>query len=105
MSLDDAKDLVASGRLAEAERLLDAELARAEPLNQARIASAAGRIFQKAGQPELAARWFARAAGLDPRDPEHPHDRGLCLLEAGDVGLAAQAQAEALRLDPEHVGA
>src|SRR5713101_6833826 len=46
-----------------------------------------------------------RAAELSPRDPEPRHERGLALLELGEVGLAAHAQAEALALDPEHTGA
>jgi hypothetical protein len=59
----------------------------------------------KAGDAPAAARLFKRAQELSPRDPELPHERGLALLEAGEVGLAALAQREALALDPEHTGA
>ncbi|MCA1829472.1 MAG: tetratricopeptide repeat protein [Myxococcales bacterium] len=69
-----------------------------ELLSQARAAL-------KAGQAHEAVRLYKRAEQLSPRDPELPHERGLALLETGDVGLAAQAQAEALALDPEHTGA
>src|SRR5882672_3049032 len=63
------------------------------------------RTALKAGETESAVRLYRRAQELSPRDPEIPHERGLALLETGDVGLAALAQAEALALDPEHVGA
>ena len=59
----------------------------------------------KAGEALSAARLYRQAQQLSPRDPELPHERGLALLEAGEVGLAALAQAEALELDPEHTGA
>jgi tetratricopeptide (TPR) repeat protein len=59
----------------------------------------------KAGEAQRAARLYAAAQALAPRDPEIPHERGLALLESGDVGLAARAQGEALALDPDHVGA
>jgi hypothetical protein len=70
----------------------------AEVLAQARAAL-------KSGETESAVRLYRRAQELSPRDPEIPHERGLALLETGDVGLAALAQAEALALDPGHVGA
>jgi len=57
------------------------------------------------GERRLAAGWLRRAADLSPRDPEPLHECGLALLELGEVGLAARAQAEALVLDPDHVGA
>jgi hypothetical protein len=66
---------------------------------------AQARAALKAGQPHEAVRLYKRAEQQSPRDPELPHERGLALIEAGDVGLAALAQAEALALDPEHVGA
>jgi hypothetical protein len=69
-----------------------------ELLSQARAAL-------KAGQPQEAARLYKQAQQLSPRDPELPHERGLALLETGDIGLAALAQAEALELDAEHTGA
>jgi tetratricopeptide (TPR) repeat protein len=59
----------------------------------------------KAGETEKAIRLYRRAQELSPRDPELPHERGLALLEAGQVGLAAAAQAEALELDSAHIGA
>jgi tetratricopeptide (TPR) repeat protein len=69
-----------------------------ELLSQARAALKAGRAHE-------AARLYLRAQKLAPRDAEIPHERGLALLETGDVGLAAFAQAEALALDPDHTGA
>ncbi|HEY6911059.1 MAG TPA: hypothetical protein VI356_16900 [Myxococcales bacterium] len=66
---------------------------------------AEARAAFKAGEAQQAARLFAAAQELAPRDPEIPHERGLALVESGDVGLAASAQAEALALDPDHVGA
>jgi hypothetical protein len=63
------------------------------------------RAALKSGDTESAVRLYRRAQSLSPRDPEIPHERGLALLETGDVGLAALAQAEALALDPGHVGA
>ncbi len=89
----------------EAEELFDRALAEAPPLDRARVATAAGRAAQRAGEPRVAVRWYRRAGELAPRDPEPPHDRGIALLEAGEVGLAAQAQADALAIDPEHTGA
>jgi len=66
---------------------------------------ASARAAFKAGEARKAADLFARAQALAPRDPEIPHERGLALLEAGEVGLAARAQGEALALDPGHTGA
>jgi len=66
---------------------------------------AQARAALKAGESHAAVRAYRRAQQLLPRDPEVPHERGLAHLEAGDPGLAALAQAEALALDPEHTGA
>jgi hypothetical protein len=66
---------------------------------------AQARAALKAGESHAAVRAYRRVQQLLPRDPEVPHERGLAHLEAGDVGLAALAQAEALALDPEHMGA
>src|SRR2546426_10948320 len=63
------------------------------------------RAALKAGETQTAVRLYRRAQELSPRDPEIPHERGLALLEAGHVGLAALAQAEALELDSAHIGA
>jgi tetratricopeptide (TPR) repeat protein len=59
----------------------------------------------KAGQPELAVTLFRKAEEASPRDPELPHGRGLAHIEAGEAGLAQDAQARALAIDPEHFGA
>jgi hypothetical protein len=66
---------------------------------------AQARAALKSGETETAVRLYRRAQELSPRDPEIPHERGLALLETGDVGLAAQAQGEALALDSGHIGA
>jgi tetratricopeptide (TPR) repeat protein len=63
------------------------------------------RAALKAGETQTAVRLYRRAQELSPRDPEIPHERGLALLETGEVGLAAVAQAEALALDSAHIGA
>ena len=63
------------------------------------------RAALKSGEMETAVQLYRRAQELSPRDPEIPHERGLALLEAGHVGLAALAQAEALELDSAHIGA
>jgi tetratricopeptide (TPR) repeat protein len=103
--LDEARALLAAAREAEAEAAFERALAAAAEGERARVAHQAGSLAHKAGRPQLAVRWFRRAGELAPRDAEMPHDRGLAHLEVGDVGLAAQAQGEALRLDPDHVGA
>ena len=66
---------------------------------------AQARAAFKAGDPHAAVRAFRQAQPLAPRDAEIPHERGLAHLEAGEVGLAAFAQGEALALDPEHTSA
>ena len=103
--IQQARALLERHQPGEAEALFERALSEALPLDRARVATAVGRAAQRANQPRVAARWYRRAGELAPRDPEPPHDRGIALLEAGEVGLAAQAQAEALALDPEHTGA
>ena len=66
---------------------------------------AQARAALKSGETQTAVRLYRRAQELSPRDPEIPHERGIALLETGEVGLAAVAQAEALALDPAHIGA
>jgi hypothetical protein len=63
------------------------------------------RAALKAGDAHAAVRAYRQAQKLSPRDPEIPHERGLAHLEAGEVGLAAFAQGEALALDPDHTSA
>ena len=63
------------------------------------------RAALKSGEMKTAVQLYRRAQALSPSDPEIPHERGLALLEAGHVGLAALAQAEALALDSGHIGA
>src|SRR5256714_12300186 len=101
--LDEARRTLAEG--GDVEMLLERALTDASPLERPRVASEAARLLHKAGRAEAAARWYGRAADLSPRDPEPRHDRGLALLEAGAVGLAAFAQREALALDPDHTRA
>src|SRR5205085_9644798 len=101
--LDEARRTLAEG--GDVEMLLERALTDASPLERRGVAAEAARLLHKAGRAEAAARWYGRAADLSPRDPEPRHDRGLALLEAGEVGLAAFAQREALALDPDHTGA
>ncbi|MFL5278277.1 MAG: hypothetical protein ACJ79T_17520, partial [Myxococcales bacterium] len=102
-ALDEAKRILAEG--GDPEPVLDRAAAGASALERPRVVNEAARLLHKAGRAEAAARWYGRAADLSPRDPEPRHDRGLALLEAGEVGLAAFAQREALALDPDHAGA
>ena len=92
-------------RVREADDAFEAALAAAHAPLRARLAAQAGLLALRAAQPRLAIRWYRKAGDLDPSDPELRHDRGLAHLEVGEVGLAAQAQAEALVLDPQHTGA
>ena len=101
----EAKSLLDAGKAPEAERIFRAAIEAADGPGKASVASKAGRLALKAGKAEMASRLFALAQQHDPSDAEHPHDKGLALLEAGYVGLAAQAQGEALAIDPSHVGA
>src|SRR5205823_4444979 len=101
--LDEARRVLGEG--GDPEPILERSVAEASPLLRLRITSDAARLLHKAGRADAAARWYGRAAELAPRDPEPRHDRGLALLEAGEVGLAALAQREALALDPDHAGA
>jgi len=101
--LDEARRALAEG--GDAEALLERAFADASALERPRLAADAARLLHKAGRAEAAARWYGRAADLSPRDPEPRHDRGLALLEAGEVGLAAFAQRDALAIDPDHTGA
>jgi tetratricopeptide (TPR) repeat protein len=74
-------------------------------VNELGYVLAQARAALKAGESDSAVRLYRRAQELSPRDPEIPHERGLALLETGEVGLAALAQGEALALEPGHVGA
>jgi tetratricopeptide (TPR) repeat protein len=102
-ALDEARRTLLEG--GDPEPLLERAAAQASALERPRVVADAARLLHKAGRAEAAARWYGRAAELAPRDPEPRHDRGLALLEAGEVGLAALAQREALALDPDHTGA
>src|SRR3989442_6611674 len=75
------------------------------PVDELAAVLAQARAALKSGDTQTAVRLYRRAQELSPRDPEIPHERGLALLETGDVGLAAVAQAEALTLDSAHIGA
>lgn len=93
------------GRLREADEAFEQALLHAQELARPALAQKAGLFAQKENQPRVAVRWYRRAGELSPGDPEPRHDRGIAHLEAGEVGLAALAQREALALDPEHTGA
>ncbi len=103
--MDELRALLAQKRVEEARRVVDAAVAAAAPDRRAGLLKQAAAAAVKAGEPRLAAELFGRAGELAPGDPEPRHDRGIALLELGQVGLAAQAQAEALALDPDHAGA
>ncbi|GAC1347283.1 MAG: hypothetical protein NVSMB23_26270 [Myxococcales bacterium] len=100
-----ARAHLAEGRVHEADAAFERALSATPAAGRAASATRAGLLAQRAGQPRLAVRWYRRAGELAPRDAEARHDRGIAHLEAGEVGLAARAQAEALEIDPEHVGA
>jgi hypothetical protein len=101
----DGRELLKEGRRREAEEQFFRDIDEAPVLERPRVAHAAASIAQKAGEAQLAVRLYRRAEELSPRDPELPHSRGLAHLELGEIGLAQEAQAAALVLDPEHVGA
>jgi hypothetical protein len=101
----DARELLKSGKRREAEEQFLRDIDAAAAPDKPRIAQGAADAALKAGEARLAARLYRRAEELSPRDPELPHSRGLAHLELGEVGLAQQAQALAVSLDPEHVGA
>lgn len=100
--MDQAVQLLKAGNVREAETLFTRLIDAAEPLQRGAVAHQAGLEALKHSQPQLAVRLLRRAAELLPRDPEPAHDRGLAHLEAGEVGLAALAQREALDRDPDH---
>src|SRR5260370_26890460 len=97
---DEARELLRQGRGREAEELL-LRLAGSSPA----AAHQAGLLAHKAGQAQLAVRLLKRAAELAPRNAEVRSDLGLAHLAAGEVGLAALAQRDAVLLDPEETGA
>jgi tetratricopeptide (TPR) repeat protein len=99
---EELRALLAAKRLREAEELVERS---ADHTDRARSFREAGLLALKSGEARLAAGWLRRAADLSPRDPEPRHEQGLALLELGEVGLAAQAQGDALALDADHVGA
>ena len=101
----DARELLKAGKRREAEEQFLRDLEEADAIDRPRMAEAAANLAFKSGEARMAARLFRRAEELAPRNPEMPHLRGLSHLELGEVGLAQQAQAEALALDPDHVGA
>jgi Flp pilus assembly protein TadD len=97
--MDEARELLEQGRVREAEELLFRLATSPAAAHQA------GLLAHKAGQPQVAVRLLKRAAGLAPRGAEIRNDLGLAHLAAGEVGLAALAQREAVLLDPEQTGA
>ena len=101
----DARELLKTGKRQEAEEQFLRDLQEADVLDRPRMAEAAANLAFKSGAAAMAARLYRRAEELSPRNPDLPHLRGLSHLELGEVGLAQQAQAAALALDPEHVGA
>jgi tetratricopeptide (TPR) repeat protein len=101
----DARELLKAGKRNEAEQQFLRDLEEADVIDRPRMAEAAANLAFKSGEARMAVRLYRRAEELAPRNPELPHLRGLSHLELGEVGLAQQAQAAALALDPEHVGA
>lgn len=97
--MDEARELFKQGRVREAEELLFRLATSPAAAHQA------GLLAHKAGQPQVAVRLLKRAAELAPRSAEIRNDLGLAHLAAGEVGLAALAQREAVLLDPEQTGA
>jgi hypothetical protein len=100
LEVDEARELLRQGRVREAEELL-LRLAGSSPA----AAHQAGLLAHKAGHAQLAVRLLKRAAELAPRNAEVRSDLGLAHLAAGEVGLAALAQRDAVLLDPDETGA
>jgi Flp pilus assembly protein TadD len=59
-----------------------------------------GQAWIKLGQPRPAAAAYARAAQLDPHDPEAEADLGVALARLGDLRGAIEHERAALRIDP-----
>ena len=93
-----ARQLLASGRVAEAERAYEAELEKdprnVEALNVVALAAL------RTGRTQRALDLLERAVSVVPDDPMTRHHLGRAYEAAPDLRKAAAAQAEAVRLEP-----
>lgn len=94
---------------AEARAILDAEIDRLAPrreaLGEAGVHSVAGWTLTHAMEWEAALLAWARAASLEPDDPELVHQHGICLLELGRWDEAAARFRDVLAIDERLVAA
>ena len=65
------------------------------------LLNAAGVAAQSSGDPAAAVGFFARAAKLDPSNPQHPLFAGLALLQTGHIEEARISLEIARTLDPK----
>ena len=93
-----ARQLLASGRVAEAERAYEAALEKdprnVEALNVVALAAL------RTGRTQQALDLLERAVSAAPDDPMTRHHLGRAYESAPDLRKAADAQAEAVRLEP-----
>jgi aspartate beta-hydroxylase len=93
-----ARQLLASGRVAEAERAYEAALEKdprnVEALNVVALAAL------RSGRTQRALDLLERAVSAAPDDPMTRHHLGRAYEAAPDLRKAADAQAEAVRLEP-----
>ena len=93
-----ARQLLESGRVAEAERAYEAALEQnphdVEALNVVALAAL------RSGRTKRALELLERAVGAAPEDPMTRHHLGRAYEVAPDAGKAAEAHAAAVRLEP-----
>jgi aspartate beta-hydroxylase len=98
INLADARRLLESGRLAEAERafetLLEAEPDNIEALNMVALGSL------RTGRASRALDLLERAAGIASEDAVTQHHLGRVYQSVGDLTRAAAAHAKAVRIQP-----
>lgn len=92
-----------AGRLADAERHLDAVLA--EHPEQPAALQLKGVVAHEAGRGEEALEFLDRAIAVAPDYPEAVHNRGLIHAARGDLAAAEADFARAARLKPDYAEA
>jgi tetratricopeptide (TPR) repeat protein len=68
--------------------------------DDAAVLTSLGAVLQRKQAPREAARLFARASRLEPRDARHRLNLGVALVEAGESRRAVEALESAITLDP-----
>lgn len=70
--------------------------------NSEEVLATLAQAYRAARQPVAAAGTLEDLVRMNPKVAEHRYQLGLALLETGDFARAAEALAEAERLDPQH---